>query len=615
MKKRILALALVIVSLVTVLTGCAYRYDKKDMTKYATVEDNYAGLEELLKNITIAGDDFGPYVKGSTVRDDKVLEKIDSTLASKINTTTAAKLKDAAVYTFRQKIYYAYYCTVEKDGTTYYFDTKNMDDAKLSTFLSNPTYTNGAANEELAVQNDIAKKVFEAIEGLKVTEYAYDSVASGAIAKDDVVFATYKYTYTDANNKPVSVSSEYMLLIADEKPAAGATKIEQLLVGKNLGKIEGTTASPLEFTDPTLGKCVVDSMTVHFKSTGKSVEVKDTLTAAKTVTNAANTATASKISLAKDDVVTYHVFPAYAYAVEELNATNIIKTIFGNSISTSSLAIFADNEKMKPLVEEVSKLKTAYDQANSKVTSAGSSATAEQKKTRDEAKAKLDTAFEALPAKLLATSTDAEKKILDEYKESVYNALETSHDATVRTQLGKEIWKWVTENVKVDTNNLPKSAVKEAKDRIIAAHKNEYYTGQDSTTKIAYTETYKTFDEYLAAVAYKDKDADAVIDSEAKAEVVDIIRVYAVAQKYEDKVARVTKADISLYIDEIYPSLYYTFYLQGNYNPTVDDVLEYYGETAIRCSLTFDRIMDYFLATEEVDGHVVYKNIKKINYK
>ena len=104
MKKRILALALVIVSLVSVLTGCAYRYDKKDMSEYVTAD--YTALEALLKSIEIKGADFGPYVEGSTARDDKVLEKIDSTLAGKIATGDA---KVDGSYGLRQKIYYAFY--------------------------------------------------------------------------------------------------------------------------------------------------------------------------------------------------------------------------------------------------------------------------------------------------------------------------------------------------------------------------------------------------------------------------------------------------------------------------------------------------------------------------
>ena len=610
MKKRILALALVLVTLVTVLTGCAYRYDKKDMSQYVTVADDYKGLLDFLTSITIKGDDFGPYTEGSTVRDDKVLEKIDATLADKITTGDDKKLKEDAVYGLRQQIFYAFYCT-DKDGNK--FETKNMDGAKLAKFLSNPTYENGKATEELALDSDLLKAIFAAIKDEKVTEYAYESKTTGDLKEGDTVFATYKYTYVK-DEKTVTVESEYMPLVvpaaAEDAEGAGATRIEHLLVGKKVtDKIEN-----VKFTAKDLGECSVTSMTVHFKvEAGKEIKVPFTATAAKEYTNAAD-AKGDKIKVKKDDVITYHVYPAYAYAVEALDATVIVKTIFGESISTSSLDIFAKGE-MKPLVEEVSKLKTAYDQAQSKVTSAGgdSKATEAQKDTRDKAKKELDAAVEALPGKLLATDEKAAELIVKAYKETVYDSLETAYDSEIRKQLAAKIWGWVEDNVKVDTENLPKAAVKEAKERILAAHKNSYYTGQDSTEKKAYIELYKTFDEYLAAVAYKEKDVDAEVDKEAKAEVADIIRVYAVAEKLDVK--KVTNADISIYVDEIYPSLYYTFYLQGNYYPTVDDVIELYGKTALRCSLTFDRVMEYFLATDEDAEHTKYTNLKEIKFE
>ena len=613
MKKRILALALVIVSLVSVLTGCAYRYDKKDMSDYVTAD--YTAFEALLKSIDIKGADFGPYAENSTARDDKVLEKIDETLAGKIATGDA---KVDGSYGFRQKIYYAFYCKTA-DGKI--FETKNMDGAKLASLLSNPEYNAGVATEELALDSALLKEIFKAINGKATADYKYESETTGTMAAGDKVFVTYKYTYTDANGASKSVTSEYMLLEVAAKPGEGlnATSIAQLLDGKSLGKIEGTAEAPLKFTSTELGECAVDSMTVHFRiKAGQAIEVNYEATEDKSYTNAADTATGAKVEVKKGDVITYVVYPAYAQTVAELNATTIIKTIYGENISTSSLKIFTENEAMEKLIAEVVKLKSAYDQANSKVTSAGTSATDAQKATRDEAKKKLDDAVAALPAQLLATSADAEKLIMDAYKETVYDSLETAYDTEIRKQLGKKLWAAIEAGVKVDAENLPKSAVKEAKDRIIAGHKNTYYTGKytDSSTNksVAYTDTYKNFDEYLSAVAYKDKDVEATIDAEAKAEVVELIRVYAVAQKYSENVARVTNADIASYADELYPSLYYTFYLQGNYYPTVDDIIDLYGKTALRAALTFDRIMGYFLATDAEAEHVKYINLGTINY-
>ena len=37
-------------------------------------------------------------------------------------------------------------------------------------------------------------------------------------------------------------------------------------------------------------------------------------------------------------------------------------------------------------------------------------------------------------------------------------------------------------------------------------------------------------------------------------------------------------------------------------------------ETALRAALTFDRIMDYFLATDEKAAHTTYTTLKNIKY-
>ncbi len=621
MKKRILALALVIVTLVAVLTGCAYRYDRKDMSKYVTVADNYAALNAMLKNISVKGDDFGPYkASDDYFRNDRVMEKIYANLAGKIG-SDAAKLNGEAVFGQYQKIFYAYYCTVEKDGVTYYFDTKNMDDAKLQNFVSNPKFDHGNATEELNVTDALTKEIYKQLAGRKIEDYKYDSVStsSEALKAGDVVFVTYTYSYTDENGASKSVTSEYMRVEVEDRAVVEgetmkATKIGQLLAGKKLGKISGTTDDPLTFEKDGV-KYTVDSMTAHFKSTGKEILVDYLAPAAKDYTNAENTATTAKVKVAKDDIITYHIFPAYANAVETLSATAIIKTIFGENISTSSLSIFTENEAMKKIVEEFAGLKTAYEQAKSAVTSAGTNATDAQKKTRDEAEKKMKDALEALPGKLFATNTSAETAIVNAYKESVYDSLEAAFDAAVQKQIAQAIWGWVKTNVKVDTANLPKAAVKEAKDRILASHKNDYHTGQDSTTKIPYTTTFKTFKEYLANV-YAGKDANTEVENAAKAEVVEIIRIYAVAQHFN--IARVTDADIPVYLDQNYFNIYYQLVIAGKWTssnyPSPEEIRSIYGDTAIRCALTFDRLMEYFLATEEVDGHVKYTTIKNIHY-
>ena len=602
MMKKILALVLVIATMALVLTGCAYRYDKNDMSKFATAD--FSKLDALLAALTIEDSDFGRYIEGDKARDAKVLEKIDSLLAGKIKAEDGNKVYD---FGFRQQIYYAFYCSVEKDGETIYFDAKNMDDSTLAKFLSNPKYSTEdlSATEELLV-SDYLKKVFAAITSSDL-DFAYDSESSSttALAAGDLVFVSYKYSYTEGGTVK-NVTAEYLPLTV---VAAEGTvdSIAELIAGKSIGKIEGTETAPLKFTDAEKGECTLSSLTVHFRSKGNSVEVKDTTyTADKKITNAANT-TADQINI-KDMEITYYIYPAYAYPVAEYTAENVVEVIFGDSIATSSLPCFTDDEDLKKVVEAVVKLKSTYDQLNSKATATG--ATQKQKDDAAEAKEKLDTALASLYEDLLKKDAQVGNVILDEYEDKIYDELETAYDKEIRTKLAKEIWAWAEKNIAVDQDKLPEAAVKEARDQILSVHKNTYYTGTDSSNK-AYTETYKTFDEYLAngVSDYKGKVVNDEVDKQAKEDVTELIRIYAIAQHYSKNVAKVTDADVSLYLDELYPQLYYNFYLSGNYNPTVQDVRDLYGDTALRASLTFDRVMDYFLATDDKAEHVTYKNV------
>ena len=611
MKKRILALLLVIVTLALTLTGCAFRYDKKDMTEFSTAD--FAKLDALLANFEIDDGDFGAYDKasGDKARLDKVLEKIDKNLSEKIDAVTANRLTDDNTYGLRQKIYYAFYCSVTVEGETIYFDTKYMDDTKLTTMLTLQKYADGAASSEIIGLSDLQKKIYEAISGMVCKDNAYDSESSGTLATDDVVFVTYKYTYMK-DNAPVEVTTDYLPVTVVAKEGETLESLGELLNGKTLGKIEGTTDAPLKFNDPELGEVKISSMTAHFRiKAGSMVEVKDTTYSYDNkFTNAANAADSAKVNV-KNEEITYYVYPAYAYEIPEFNAENVVNLIFGEKISKTSLPCFEDDEKLTAVVDKIAELKADYDSKNSKATATG--ATDDQKKASEEAKKALDAKVKTLYADLLAVDSGVAALIKDDYKDVIYDELEAAYDSDLKEKLSKAIWQWAKENIKVDETKLPKSGVKEAQERILASHKNTYYTGKDSSS-VAYADTYKSFNDYLLAVAYKVEtmdEVDAAVLKEAQTDVVEIIRVYALAQHFIDaeKIDRVTKADVSLYIDELYPQLYYTFYLSGNYSPTVEDVRDLYGDTALRTSLTFNRVMDYLLKTEEKDGHPVYTNI------
>ena len=633
MKKRILALALVVVTLVLALTGCAYRYDKKDMSKLATVDK--AALEAFLKDIEIEGSDFGPFVKGDAARNYKVLEEIDARLAAKIN---SSKLT-AGSYALRQKISYSYYWTytVEKDGvtTTYIFDTAKMSTAsdKVSALTAIPVYGADGATSELKTEDALTKAIFAAIVGKDVAEYAYktETATTTEIKDGDLVFVTYSYSYTDATGAKKTVTANYEPITA-KKLGEGATaaSIADLLGGKKISEVKSTADATLKFTKDEV-ECSVDSISVHFVAEGKQIPVEFTVEAEKKVKDIFG----AEVTIPKDAKVDYLVYPVDAKVFPAQDAKNVVELIFGENITVDSLPYFSENEDMKKAIEDLLDLKEKKSTAE---TAYNNNKTSDALKTeKEKAEKAYNDALKALPENLAAVNNGAgAAAIMDDYTKSVYDELENTYDSEILKQLTAAIWAWVEKNVTVADATLPKAAIKEAKKRILAGHKNDYYTGSyspsgssSSTDKIAYVDKY-SFDEYLAQVAYKDQKPAEQIEAAAKAQVKDLIRVYVLADVYADKIDKVRNSDISIYVDRLsaqMQNIYYQFGITPPASTYPKAIRETYGDTALRAALTMDNILNCVLETELVDdtgailgedaedaaknaAHVQYKNIK-----
>ncbi len=605
MKKRILALALVVVTLVLALTGCAYRYDKKDMSKFAKADA--AAFEAFLKEMKIEGHDFGAFDKnGDAARKDKVLEEIDSILAGKETTDVST-----GNYGLRQKITYAFYCTyvVEEEGkdpVTYIFNTSTMATSAAKNFLSIPVYEDGEATSKLNIDDALTEKIFEAIKDKGVTEYKYETATTDATEIKDgaFVFVTYKYSYmVGEEKKTVEVKCAPVTASKAEAPA----KIEDLLGGKKISEIKAATN--LKFTDPTLGECTVDSLAVDFVVTGgKEIKVENfEIDAEMNVKDIYN----KDVKIPKNAKINYHVYPVNAKAIPEQTAQNVVRLLYltagSESITTETLTCFGDLG-MKELIEDFRSLKEKYETTKA---ASGEDGAKDAKKAYEDAR-------KALPDKLVNVKPGAASVIMYDYKESVYTTLENEYDNEIRSQLTAAIWAWAEENITITVEDakLPKSAVKEAKDRIIADHKNTYYTGKFSPSgnssgasasdaiPYAGSKQYPNLDAYLSLVAYKDKDVDAEIEATAKAEVKELIRVYKLAELYADKIDKVNNSDIAIYVDRLSAQMQ-SIYLQFGMNPPASTqpkaIRETYGDTALRAALTMDNLLNYLLETQVVD--------------
>ena len=197
MKKRIISLFLVIAMLVLTLTGCAYNFSKKDMSKYTESLD----ADSLLAYFVAQLSEFDIKVENEFVNDgtraDRVMDKILANLAAKADTSvTKTEGKPGA----NDLIYYSYYITyTEKaeDGTetTYLLSPAKM---KVLAVSSMNKVQLGLKHPATTLEESILGKLSGIVFGEGEGEYkAYKNLTgSGTEVKDGtVVYISYEREY------------------------------------------------------------------------------------------------------------------------------------------------------------------------------------------------------------------------------------------------------------------------------------------------------------------------------------------------------------------------------------------------------------------------------------
>ena len=154
------------------------------------------------------------------------------------------------------------------------------------------------------------------------------------------------------------------------------------------------------------------------------------------------------------------------------------------------------------------------------------------------------------------------------------------------------------------------AAIKPVYDRLMEQHRYEFSTGTyNTTTKETNYHKFKgNFDSYLL---YKTNSADNPIIvakdkvwAEAEEYVSDIFKVFAVAEKYGQKL---TDEDIKAFREDDSSSYeYYEFY---------------YGDANVEAAVQFDKLMNYILEWETEEDKVIYTEdgakikFKRVGYK
>ncbi len=265
--------------------------------------------------------------------------------------------------------------------------------------------------------------------------------------------------------------------------------------------------------------------------------------------------------------------------------------------------------------------KSAAKDAQEKVDAAGGAdkATEDLKKKLDQANVALKTSQEeydkskkayddALAARDKSVTTllgfdGMEDDIVKGYKISTYNYLQDAYNNEIKMNLAKEIYFFITENIKV--TGAPEKAVEIIYEQLLEGYEYTFYTGTyDTTNKISNYKQYGgSFEKYLIAAVTKDvkkvETYDAAVEAlraHATEQLKPIISIYTLAKAYGD--VYVTDAEFKEYKKDPDSNYSYNEY--------------YYGESNARYAHQFDELLNYFLENEENEAEADANGFVKV---
>ncbi len=352
--------------------------------------------------------------------------------------------------------------------------------------------------------------------------------------------------------------------------------------------------------------------------------------------------------------------------IEEL--VQIYKDNTSTKISDLKTAYGKTTETLTKAETALTAAQSKKDSADKVVADAGENVTAEQTKAAEDAAAALKTATESRDKAKEADDEAkkayedakfaAEKKVdeivkvtkendestfadtvIEQYRELVYHNEKHTYDEAIVKKLGQEIWALIQNKV-VLKDGYPEELLKEAIAHIENELEYKYYTA-DAEEGLSYFKKYETNgglaqflrDEYKVST---DAEVSAKIEAQAKASILPIMKIYAVANVLKDEASAKFPAQVEankfLYDDTKTGDAEYSVYdLQKYYADHFYFDAEAYkglkelvgkkafneseqgwgGETNIRAAIQITNILDYLLMANRVEGeeegHYEYK--------
>ena len=632
MKKRIVALVLLLCMLVSVLAGCAYSYADDDMSQYvATTKEE---LLEALNNLKIEDGDF-------TTNEETRKKKVDDAIMSAI--AALGESKTAGVAGVGDKVFYRYFALLSSDLTDANLNLLDYDDlAERMLFASNMTGSAQSSIIGLNFASDLDKKLTEALANYTFGESTNFATEASDVAVDvnDVIFVTFKRTYKDQNDKEVTETFTSMRLWNSKGYAStnpDELKPNDILFHNFIGKKTTDTIAEFDYTAEGTKYTVKDAKILSIVKAptaaytdanyGTSVVVKCTpYTGEQTVTNVKG----DKIKVG-DVELTYFVYPVSftdAKAYETLTAEEIIKDVLGKNITAD---VF-DEESLKKTASSGATLETLINGDTSE------GAAAEMKESlatifgyietpKNHADVTATTATEAeiktryegyRDARINAIKTiaDIDSIVRTDYEKNTYDELEAAYVADVRKKLSDEFHHVVMDiKIKTDANGalvLPEDAVDEIYDIFYENEKYTFNYGYDTNTASAtYNQpNYKiyggSFDNYLIKNFTKDgagtaKDAKAAIRASAEEFVATAVKVHFAAACVD---ALISDADFEKRYESWYANWEYQSQIYAYLGMSYPDPGEQGMRLAFQTQDLYDALLYVTGEKEAIDAYI-----------
>ena len=436
MKKRIIALVLVVVMSLLAFTGCSKSVDfVEDISSYAKLKDG-VDFMAALQSLKIKDGDF---TNDEAKRVENVKAQIYNTVVTGLLNTNPEHLTTGKV-DGGDVLYFVYYA-VDKDNNVYYFSNMNEATAENSGHVIKLGDVKDTEKVLSALKEALDAKEYENIE-----QYIYDMYTAAELEKDTKVAATkaatedceanhtheatedktaeklkmeciqtavdnavkealeitagktYVISYTRSYTENVDgqdvvneVTAKYEQVTLDS-----ADPFHKILIDNaSLGKIVGVPNADEE--GKTLTKFTVekDGKTYTYSDVTIRWEVKENVepflsftikpfTASTAVApDSAHTSKDGKtntISMDKDTELTYYVYPVYyvdAPAVEEVNGADLLNYVVGSKIKADYFDAFKDatyveGETSTPVNELVAEMVKVFDTKNAEIYTDGS---------------------------------------------------------------------------------------------------------------------------------------------------------------------------------------------------------------------------------------------------